>query len=549
MLGKKREKSRNSQKEEVQNDSSNKKSRKNSENYSTNLTLYKNKILEFPKNQNYTIDGFGKLQLIEGELNILGYSLSEKEIIEFNFNEDYPLFKYKNANNSSSKFEIFKESKYNIYTDIQQLIHASTIPKSLISLNYNSYSKYLICGKKCVGKSMLIPYIVNRLLSNKENEVYYLECDIIHPLIPLNFAISLIKIKKPIISNAPILFQENDSDPCYKVIKSLFIRNSFDIKNILCVLDLLINKVYSKISNDKNVLLVNQFSAWDDNDDVLNNYLFKTYFKSDEKSCVLYVKNKYKNFESSSNDNKQSILEDIIFKNKDDFYLFGNLFENKNELIKCKRIEVETKYEGDDTNNTNCNLDIYNKKKNEEKISILSHFEVPKCKKYSLSLKNIIILFDNPFLNELKENCKTEEDYKNIDDILIDSLLNKYCVIMRNNLNQNENINDKYIENYFIDDIPFDKKEIISYTKIISFYKENNILYIYSSIYIEDEIKKNKKIILFVDQRIEKVIKKPKADSFFYMLAKTKFSYDITNENETLFLSNGLNYLSKIEEN
>ena len=548
MLNKKREKSKNNQRQENQNNEENKKSKKNKENNSIKNDLNKNKEYTFSKNINYTLDGHGKLKLIEGNLHILGYSLSENETIEFNFNEDYPLFKYKNSTNSSSKFEIFKESKYNIYTDIQQLIHASSIPKSLISLNYNNYSKYLICGKKCVGKSMLTPYIINRLLSNKQNKVYYLECDIIHPLIPLNFAISLIEIKKPIISNLPMLFQENVSEPFYNIIKSLFIRNSYDIKNIINVLDLLINKVYSEISNDKSILLVNQFSTWDDNSDVLNNYLFKTYFKSDEKSAVLYVKNNYKNFESSTNTNKDSILEDVIFKNKDDFYLFGNLFENKKET-KCKRIEVETKYEGDDSTNTNCDLDINTKKKNEEKISILSHFELPKCKRCSLSLKNIIIFFDNPFLNELKINCKTEEDYKNIDDILIDSLLNKYCVIIRNNLDEKKNINDKYIENYFLDDIPFDKKEIISYTKIISYNKKDNILYFYSSIDIDDEIKKNNKIILFLDQRIEKVIKKPKADSFFCSLAKGKFSYDITKEDETLFLSNGLDYLSKIEEN
>ena len=51
-----------------------------------------------------------------------------------------------------------------------------------------------------------------------------------------------------------------------------------------------------------------------------------------------------------------------------------------------------------------------------------------------------------------------------------------------------------------------------------------------------------------LDQRIEKVIKKTKNDTFFSALSKAKFSYDITKENETLYLSNGLNYLGKYEE-
>ena len=31
-----------------------------------------------------------------------------------------------------------------------------------------------------------------------ENKLYFLECDIIHPLVPYNFCLSLINIEKPI---------------------------------------------------------------------------------------------------------------------------------------------------------------------------------------------------------------------------------------------------------------------------------------------------------------------------------------------------------------
>ena len=513
----------------------------------------KNKIYKFEKNQNYTLDGYGKLKLIDGQFNILGYSLSKNEVIEFNFNEDYPLFKHINSNNSYSEIEIFEESKYHLYTDINSLIHVSFVPKSLISLDLNKYNKYFICGKKCVGKNMLIPYLINRILTKKIN-LYYLECDIIHPIIPFNFNISLIEIKKPIISNIPIIFNENKINSYYNILKSYYIRNIYDIKNIFKIIDILINDFYVKISNDNSILIINQFSEWDNNYDILNNYLYKNFFKNDDKSCILYIKNKYKNIEISSNDNNKgkknnnSILEDIIFKNKNDFYLFGNIFENNNinnNEIKCKRIEIETNFKYGDDDDTILNLN--NKKKNEEKLSILHFFEENNCQIYSLSINKIIIFYDNSFINEFKNNCKTKEDKNIFINILIESLINKYCVILKNDLNENKN-NDYYLENYYLNDKYNEIKEIISYIKVISFDKKDNIIYFYGCKYINEEIKKNKKIILLIDNRIEKSIQKNKKDNFFRALSKTKFSYDITKEKDKIYISNGFNYFGKIDD-
>ena len=506
----------------------------------------RNKLYEFNQNQNYTLDGYGKLKLIEGNFSIMGYSLSINEIIDFNFNEDYPLFKY--INTSSSKFEILEESKYHLYTDINSLVHVSYIPKPLINLDYENYSKFFICGNKCIGKNMIIPYIINRILSNKENSLYFLECDIIHPLIPFNFCISLIKINKPIISNIPILLKDEN----YQIIKSIYIRNTFDIKNITNVIDILINDYYEKISDNNSFLLINQFSSWDNNYDVLNNYIYQKYFNQNDTSCIIYLKNKYKIIESLTSENKEknnnSILEDIIFKNKNDFYLFGNIFSNnkineKNNINKnCKKIEVEMNFRyGDD--DSNCDLDLNNKKKAEEKKSILSHFDINKCKKYSISLNNIIFLFDNPFINEFKNENNNYIDNKALNDILINSLLNKYCVILRNNLNLEQN--NKYI---FLDDVPFNFREIISFTKIISFNKEKDELYLFCDFDLEEEIKNNKKILILNEQRVEKVLKKKRKENFNEIMAKAEFSYDITNDNETQMMSNGLNYLGNYVE-
>ena len=154
-------------------------------------------------------------------------------------------------------------------------------------------------------------------------------------------------------------------------------------------------------------------------------------------------------------------------------------------------------------------------------------------------------------LNELQSNCKTEEDNMNLNNVLIESLINKYCVILRNNfdLKTNENNQSKESsENYFLNDISYDKREVLSFTKIISYDKKENKICLYCNFDINEEIEKNRKIIVLFEPRIEKIIKKSKKDMFFTSLAKAQFSYDITNENETINISNGLNYLGKNEE-
>ena len=519
-----------------------KQTNKKEKNINNSKTIIKNnnKLYTFDANQNYTLDGYGNLKLIEGNFSLIGYSISPNEIIDFNFNEDYPLFKY--INSSYSKFEIFEDSKYHLYTDINSLVHVSYIPKTLVNLEYENYSKFFICGNKCVGKNMLLPYAINRILSNKDFKLYYLECDIIHPLIPLNYCISLININKPIITNVPILLKEDS----YQLIKSIYIRNTYDIKNITTVIDILINEIYEKISDKNSILLINQFSSWDNNFDILNNYIYKKYFESNCKSCLIYIKNKYKIIESLSSENKDksnnSIFEDIILKKKDDSSLFGNLFSKTkyNNNQNCKKIEVEMNFRyGDD--DSNCILDINNKKKNEEKISILSHFDINKCKKYSISLNNIIFLYDNPFITEFQSECKNEDDYKSLKDIMVDSLINKFCVILKNNSKYDNQF-------YFLDDIPFDSREIFTFTKVLSFNKDKNEINLFCDMDIDDEIKKNKKILILSEQRIEKNLKRNRKDNFNEILSKIDFSYDITNEEETKMLTNGLNYLGNNED-
>ena len=207
---------------------------------------------------------------------------------------------------------------------------------------------------------------------------------------------------------------------------------------------------------------------------------------------------------------------------------------------KCSKIEVELNFRyGDD--DSNCILDLKKKKKMEEKLSILNHFKMNKCSRYSISLNNIIFLFDNPFINEFSTECKTDNDYKALNDIIINSILNKYCVILRNNLNQE----NKYI---FLDDID-NFLEIIAFTKIISFNQEKNELNLFCDMDLNEEIKKNKKILILSEHRIEKVMKKNRKDNFNEIMANVEFSFDITKDNnDNKIYSNGLNYLGNNDE-
>ena len=60
--------------------------------------------------------------------------------------------------------------------------------------------------------------------------------------------------------------------------------------------------------------------------------------------------------------------------------------------------------------------------------------------------------------------------------------------------------------------------------------------------------KKIEKLLFCWNLELKKLLKSPKKICFFTSLAKAQFSYDITNENETINISNGLNYLGKNED-
>ena len=93
------------------------------------------------------------------------------------------------------------------------------------------------------------------------------------------------------------------------------------------------------------------------------------------------------------------------------------------------------------------------------------------------------------------------------------------------------------------------KQEIISFTKVISFDQEKNELNLFCDIDINEEIKKNKKILIISEHRIEKVLKKNRKDNFNEIMTNAEFSFDLTNDiNENKIFNNGLNYLGNNDD-
>ncbi len=97
------------------------------------------------------------MKLILGKLNFNGYTFGKQNtILNFNFSENYPIFKYKNNDKH-----------------VKLLLHLQNIQKTLREdIEYEKFKFYFITGKKSVGKITLILYIINRLL-NIYKKVYY----------------------------------------------------------------------------------------------------------------------------------------------------------------------------------------------------------------------------------------------------------------------------------------------------------------------------------------------------------------------------------------
>ena len=418
-----------------------------------------NNIFELKNKVSYSIDGEGKIKIISGSLNFNGYIFNKPNIIlNFNYSDNYPIFKYEN-NNKECKIE-FISGKYHLYYENKSLHHLEYIPQNLRDLDYNKYKFYFINGKKSVGKSIFIPYIVNRIL-NINKKLFYLEFDTEHSYIPNNFCFSLIEILNPILSNVPIQIK----DCC---------------------------------------IVINCFSNWNNNANIINSLIYLNHIKNRENSCVIYFKNNFLNIDNANKEKNISEFENIIFEDKN--YNINNFpksiynNENNNNKKKCSLIITENNFEYQ-SDNINCDLTI-NDKKNKEKYNLLiSNFSNNNMNLLNIDFSDIIFLLDNNFSLLNNENS-------------IQSILNKYIVILKISNNNNIKVNSlNEIGNY----------EFGGFGRVFSVNLNEKIIQIYTKIVKEY----NEKWIILLEHRINKILRTNKKDMFLKYISNTSFNYNI----------------------
>ncbi len=457
-----------------------------------NLT---NNIFELKNEVSYSIDGEGKIKIISGSFNFNGYIFNKPNtILTFNYSDNYPIFKYEN-NSKDCKIE-FISGKYHLYYEKKTLHHLEYISQNLRDIDYNQYKYYFITGKKSVGKSIFIPYIVNRLL-NINKKVFYLEFDTEHSYIPNNFCFSLIEILFPILSNIPKL-PENS----YKIIKSIYIRDNNDIKFIINKIEDLFNNKEIQIKDCS--IVINCFSNWNNNANIINSLIYLNHIKNRENSCVIYFKNQFLNSDNANKEKNINEFENIIFTdinyNINNFpkSIYNN--EYKNNKKKCSLIISENNFEYQ-SDNINCDLTI-NDKKNKEKYNLfISNFVNNNMNLLNIDFSDIILLLDNNFSLLNSENS-------------IQSILNKYIVILK--LQNSYDIKINYIneiENY----------EFGGFGRVFSVNLTEKNIQIFTNVVKEY----NEKWVILVEHRINKILRTNKKDMFLKYISNTSFNYNI----------------------
>ena len=453
-----------------------------------------NNIFELKNKVSYTIDGEGKIKIISGSLNFNGYIFNKPNtILNFNYSDNYPIFKYEN-NNKDCKIE-FISGKCHLYYENKTLLRLEYIPQTLRDIDYNQYKFYFITGKKSVGKSIFIPYIVNRIL-NINKKVFYLEFDTEHSYVPNNFCFSLIEILSPILSNIPKL-----SENSYKIVKSIYIRDNNDIKFIMNKIEELFNNKEIQIKDCS--IVINCFSNWNNNANIINSLIYLNHIKNSENSCVIYFKNQFLNSDNANKEKNISEFENIIFKdvnyniNNFPISIYNNEYNNKK---KCSLIIAENNFEYK-SENINCELTISDKKNKEKYNLLISNFLDNNMNLLNIDFSDIIFLPENNFSLLNKENS-------------IQSILNKYIVILKipnsyiikiNCLNE--------IQNY----------EFGGFGRVFSINLREKIIQIFTNVIKEY----NEKWIILFEHRFNKILRTNKKDMFLKYISNTSFNYNI----------------------
>lgn len=173
-------------------------------------------IITFTNNeglQSIAINGSGKVQVLEGSFDIMGFSATDKSC-EQKLIIDSPTWmsaiSINSRNTGISKVKITSmqrgEPTFQLFSSTLETKSIMISEKwetigSNISKCKKACKRILVCGGKGVGKSTMVRYLINRLLSQEGmNKIALLDCDAGQPEFSAPGMLSLTIVTKPIFS-------------------------------------------------------------------------------------------------------------------------------------------------------------------------------------------------------------------------------------------------------------------------------------------------------------------------------------------------------------
>lgn len=497
----------------------------------------------------YCLLGTGKFKVIKGTFHLNGYEYHEtpsNSIPEYpyTFNINPNLLYFKSHNTSPNVTEIHFEptsSPKPTYTFVSQnsfnLINSNllSIPKPLSTLNCTKYNTVFLTGKKNSGKSTYLPILINKYLSIHK-KVYFIECDIIHPITPYIFNIALLRFETPITDNSAYISDKS----LYTIIKSFYVHDTYDIETVYKYITTLYNTAHAHDISDDSVIIINSFSAWDSNASIYNALIYKDMLYNNEKGVVVYMRNSYN--KSSSNEKEINYVESVLFDKKE----FNSLIK---QISVVKDIDEESKCEVVIVNNDFAKEDnVYDVKKGNE-MECVEYFVNGSlsCGKKEIKFDKICIALMGVYV-DIKE-LKCEE--------ILQMFINRYCVLFKEHTTYNNNTESGYDDDnkmFKVIDVNLvnDYYEFMSFCKVIGVDIENKTIHIYynNSNSNNNDNDDDESYCLCLDSRVEKTVLPSKKELFMKYISNISFNYNImhndnTTDNTTLTHNNKSLYLSR----
>lgn len=458
----------------------------------------------------YILKGKGMIRINKGQFDLSGYTISQGEEVMFDYTNEDPLF-ISSLNKNQTDDNIVEIEITGSNEDIMLIDFNNKKNRAIVKGNYISipneinaiieYNIILLSGKNNSGKSLYIPIIINKLLSLKHKCICLIDCDAMHPLSISHFSISLLLITQPILTNN--LRYPNMS---YKIISSIYLNNPNDINQFIQIFQYSLEIAQSKLKCD--YIIINPPGQ---NNEMYSSIIYSL-IQTDEynqtSKAVLFIKNKNQN-------DKDRTLEETIVNQKNDFLtqiLFGDVIKTKDRDftdIHCFVIEHNCKIQ-------DSKLD--DKKKFETYCNIFSIYNEDNFQRMTLNISDIIFCFD--------DDCYSYINILSSYDIL-QMFANRHCIILLPDIKQ-LCLNKDNINCLCLSQIPVKQQNYYSIAKVISIETASSRVLVYTKEGLS--IKNDQKMVLVIDNRIEKLMKKAKNEKCQKYISNMIFPYSIINK-------------------